>query len=128
MNGVERRSTDMTVRRGLAAVLVSAAVALLVSAALGPAGASPTAPAATHTRVPNLSVQFPSTTCYVAAEAPPSGAADNIRQTCSIHPCVELIANPSPHPLPRLGRVPQLATPVCTAQPYAHAQRLYVGR
>jgi hypothetical protein len=116
MNGVERRSTHMTVRRGLAAVLVSAALALLVSAALGLAGASPIAPAATHTRVPNVSVPFLSTTCYVAG------------QTCSIHPCVELIANPSPHPLARLGRVPQLATPVCTAQPYAHAQRLYVGR
>jgi hypothetical protein len=104
----------MTKRRGLVALVVPAAIGLTLAGVAAPAA---TRRAPTRPRVRTITVMpFHPSNCYLAG------------QTCSIHPCVQLIAgSPAPRSVPEVV-IPRLATPACKPRPAATGQRWYVAR
>jgi hypothetical protein len=99
----------MTNRRGLIFLVVLAAVGLALAGVTAPA-ATRTPPPARRT-TPSINLPFQGSTCYLAG------------QSCSIHPCVQLIAGSA---APKV-RIPRLATPACIRRPTPTGRPLYVG-
>jgi hypothetical protein len=93
----------MMVRSGIVLLAIVAGLALAV--------AGHTAPAATHRTPPRILITPPSM-CYAAG------------QTCSIHPCVEFVADRTLPRVDMLGPIPRLTRPVCIRQPSAQPERI----